>query len=387
VTAVSHQGRRSKALTVLVAAGCVALQVSGRLELAFAATVLWLVTVAAGDRAALGRLAMPRFWTITVLLALASGLLLGPRDLDVLGLRLSARGLQAGALMTCRGAFIFALACWVSRALDGAATARLARRVGLGELGVAVASAWSVLPTLTDRLRARRAEAKGPRRWNVRRLRGLAVEILLETARLAERLSATREDAGRAGLVLVVGAPGTGKTAVVADLAARLDARGLAVGGVIQPAIEGQKRRAGYDLRDLSTSRRRAFARRTAAGPGFTFDEEGWLWAAESLARSQRQDDVVVVDELGLLESIGEGHLPALLALGEGRGRAAVLVATVRAGCDGAIAAALGEPATTLHAPLDGEALDEATDLIAAEVERRRGAAPPPAPPSEAPVR
>lgn len=367
------QTRVSKLLTLAVAAGCVALQFQGRLELALLSVVVWLVTLGLVDRRALNRLRMPKFWAIMIVFALGSGLLLGRRDLDVLGVPLSMEGLEAGALMVLRGVFLFGLTSWAARAADWSVFRRASRRVGLGNLAVATGSAFGVLPSLIDRLRRSRAErgARVTLAW----ARHAVVDALAETARLADRLAPGFETAGRgrARLVVVEGAPGAGKTTAVAGLAAALRARGLAVGGVVQPALpEGGEEpgpgapRPGYDLEDLASGERRRFARRREGGArGFDFDDEAWAWAAARIVRAQQGCDVVIVDELGRLEAGGGGHVPSIAALADRPGRAAVLLGAVRDRCVEPLAAFVGEPALALRAPIDAAALEAAADEVA----------------------
>jgi len=224
---------RFKFVALAIAIGCIALQAGRRLDLALLSAALWVVTVTIVDRAAMRRMFMPKFWGVTILFALASGLLLGERDTEILfGLRLSARGLEAGALMVCRGLFIFALVSWASRAIDGAVVRRLATGVGLGNLSVAVGSAFGVLPALRDRLVERRAEMKGARQTSRRvEARRALVDVVCETVRLSERLLA--EQVGtRAGLIVVRGSPSAGKTTAVTRIAESLEEQGLVVGGI-----------------------------------------------------------------------------------------------------------------------------------------------------------
>ena len=372
---VPNSPRRYKRLAMLVALVCVALQVGRRVELAALALVLWLVTVALEDRKALDRLKMPKFWAILILVALGSGLFLGPRDLDVGGLRLSARGLEAGALMLLRGAFIFALASWVTRAIDKTKARSLASRVGMGNLALAVATAFGVLPALRDQLGWRKTDPS--KVWKQRLASGgeLMVQAVAATARLADRLSEELMSSGRAHLIVVVGPKGVGKTTALERLAAALVEQDLAVGGVIQPAIEKDTRRIGYDLLDLSSGERRSLARRRPEGKGFDFEEDAWPWTAERVARAQADDDVVVIDELGLLEAEGKGHLPALLELTSRPGRAVVLLAAVREGCLEPIEELLGTTTLNLEAPLDSSAIERSSKSIARLVkEAREGA-------------
>lgn len=342
--------KRALALLALV---CVALQFPGRLWLSALAVALWLGALALFEREALRRLWMPRFWLVTVLFALGSGLLLGRRDAGLLGLPLSAAGLEAGALMVVRGLLIFALAMWASRNVDERLIRRAARRVGLDPLGAAIPAALRLLPELQERYREAARRTAGQRRRPYR----LAVELLCDTARLAERM------AGPA-LFLIVGDRGAGKSTTAERAARRLVEAGVVVGGVLQPALRDGDERTGYGLRDLTSGEERPFARRRprpATSPtelGFEFDVQGWDWARRCILEARRSAGVLVVDELGRLEARGEGHLPALLEPLE-RERAEVWMLALRADEAEGILARLGrEPELALDAPADDDALD-----------------------------
>lgn len=352
----SQQSRRSKIVTTMIALFCVALQFGRRLDLAALATVIFLVTVVIVDRPAMRRLMMPKFWGITIVFALASGLFLGPRDIDLLGLRLSGQGLEAGALMVFRGLFIFGLVSWVSRAINGSALTRVFARIGLGNLGIAVGSAFGVLPALRDRLRDRHAEKKQEGR-RLAYFRGLVVDILKETITLSQRM--TDELSDRASYVIVTGPKGAGKSTTLRAFAGGLAASGFEVGGVIQLAIEEEGRRIGYELLDVATEERRPFAQRKQEGRGFDFDEDGWAWAATRLQEAQAHRQILFVDELGWLEAEGGGHMKTLLELCERPGRASLLIAAVRQDVVPTIIEQLGEPTVVLEAPLDAEARQE----------------------------
>ena len=53
---------------------------------------------------------------------------------------------------------------------------------------------------------------------------------------------------------------------------------------------------------------------RGESGKGFLFDESAFIKAAEWLAEDSKTCDLLLVDELGLLEAQGHGHIPALSA-------------------------------------------------------------------------
>ncbi len=143
----------------------------------------------------------------------------------------------------------------------------------------------------------------------------------------------------------VVGDQGAGKTTAMLDLCEALAAAGHVVAGVLQPARHRGRRRVGYDLLDPRDGDRFDLATRKATlGPGelcYAFDEAGWGWGAERIARARRDADVLVVDEMGKLEARGQGHLPALQRTVDGEG-CGVWVLSIRASALDAVTAALG---------------------------------------------
>jgi len=186
---------RYRAAMAGLAVACVALQFGGDLRLSLLSLLVFLAALAQADRRALARLWLPRFWAFTLLVGLGAGLFLGKRPADVDGLRLSLDGLGAGALMTVRGAFVFALASWGSRALRRRDLERVLAHVGLGRLGAATATAFGLLPGLGERVRA--AVPRGiPWARRARALPGLATALVVETARLADDLALDAPDGG-----------------------------------------------------------------------------------------------------------------------------------------------------------------------------------------------
>jgi len=179
-----------------LAVACIALQFGGDLRFSLVSLFVFVAALSQADRRAFARLWMPRFWAFTLLVGLGAGLFLGKRTTDVGGLHLSLDGLRAGALMTVRGALVFALASWGSRALRRRDLERLLARVGLGRLGTAAATAFGLLPGLRDRVKAL-FPRDVPWTGRARALPGLATALVVETARLADDLARDPAD-GRA---------------------------------------------------------------------------------------------------------------------------------------------------------------------------------------------
>jgi nucleoside-triphosphatase THEP1 len=363
----------------LLAIACIAAQFGGSLVASLASLVVWLVALAVVDAALLRRFWMPRFWLLTAIVALAGGLLLGRRDVEILRVPFSSEGLRLGALMVIRGAFVFGLALWASRALAGSGWRRWTRRLGAEPLGAAVSVAFGLLPGLeAEWSRARAAAGRsGGRRF--RRTFDASVELIARTARLAERLALeqsggadaleTGPSADRPLRLAVVGPRGAGKTSTLGRLADALRGKGRSVGGIRQPRVLDGDRTVGYRLEDVADGTVREFASESstsdAAGSRFRFDPEGWAWAAERIRRARREAEIVVVDELGRLEARGEGHLPALLEEVESP-RARVLLIAVREDAARAVSGRLGGFDRVLPADASvGEIEAEAERLVA----------------------
>ena len=338
-----------RALLGAIAVACIALQFGGSLGLSAIALALWLGALALAARPQLRRLWMPRFWIVSIIMALGSGLLLGKPDLDLGPIKASREGLEAGLLMVVRGLFLVALMGWVSKLIVDDDVQRGIRKLGLAQFGNALTAAFGLIPSLGERVKPALSAGRGSGFFaRTKALRGLAVDLVVHTVQLARSLE-------RVPLFIaaVVGPPGSGKTSLVHRVLERLRETGVRVGGVTQPAIDEAGARTGYRLRDAATGEEIAFAQR--ASEGFTFSEEGWAWAHARVAGALAQADCVAVDEVGRLESRGEGHLRTL-AMPE---RAPTLLLAVREEFADPVAQRLG-PFTLKVAPTaDASSVDQ----------------------------
>jgi len=161
-------------------------------------------------------------------------------------------------------------------------------------------------------------------------------------------------------IIAVVGGAGSGKTQLLHRIVDRIRGAGIRVGGFTQPAIIENQGRTGYRLRDVATGEEMLFARRH--GRDVHFNDEGWEWARERLLSAQ-DAQLLVVDELGLLEAKGEGHLKhAIFPPANGRPR--IVLASVRAHCVAAIAERLGPFSRQIHADASAREVDELVGFI-----------------------
>ncbi len=351
--------KRNSSIAGWMALLCLVMQFRGEFWMSAVALGLWLLNLLAYDRLVLRRMWLPRFWFATLVFALASGLVLGPRDIELGGIAFSLYGLEAGGLMIARGAFIFGLVMWASRNLNFGHVQRLAQRVGMEKVTLAVQVALGLIPVLKDRLAAD-FSSYGTRPGVLaypRKIVAVARHAVVRTAMFAEQMAERgggtpglarigKHMESRPYLAAVVGQKGVGKTAALQKLIASLEEAGYSVGGVIQPGIFEDGAKIGYNLLDPSDNSLRPFAqKREKKAPGqmgFAFDPKGWFWAAQRIAHAKTACNVLVVDELGLLEAQGKGHIRALLDPPQDTPKARLYLLGVRALCDSEIEQQLG---------------------------------------------
>lgn len=106
--------------------------------------------------------------------------------------------------------------------------------------------------------------------------------------------------------ILFLGEVRCGKTTRFLQLIERIKALGLKVGGICQPESQGV-----YFARDIGSKEQQWIAERK--GDSVFFNPEAFHWAAQRIMQARRSCDVLVVDEIGRLESFGKGHMPAVI--------------------------------------------------------------------------
>jgi nucleoside-triphosphatase THEP1 len=362
-----------RGMGVLAILGIV-LQSGGDVGLSVLALFLWLGALACFDRRILKVLWIPKFWLFTLLFALLSGFFLGKRDVEFLGFFFSKEGLAAGFMMIVRGAFIFALASWGTRLLDGEGWRRLFGKVGAKRLGTSVAVAMSLLPELKDRWQNISGKKPGVgSRW--RRMMRAVVFMLCQTAQLAFQLAMKDKNrSAKRTLLAVIGLPDAGKTTFLMSLADRLQKQGVRIGGIVQPKVrEGCKRR-GYRLQDVEGGEERdfCFVRDGESWSRCEFLDDGWAWAKDRLLAGRTKAQVLFADELGRIEASGNGHMSALAApLASESTR--IWVLGVRQGVEGELEKNLGPFAKCLRGPFDEKTLKETADWIVETLTHKNG--------------
>lgn len=134
-------------------------------------------------------------------------------------------------------------------------------------------------------------------------------------------------------LVLLIGAPGAGKTAACTQLVDQAEQRGWTCAGILSPAHFSGGLKSGIDVLELRTGARRRLAETTAPvrGPAagrYRFHAAALAWGAQRLAEIA-SCDLLIVDEIGPLElERGEGWTNAIGILRAGH--YSLAVATIR---------------------------------------------------------
>jgi len=107
----------------------------------------------------------------------------------------------------------------------------------------------------------------------------------------------------------------SGKTHQAMRLAAELQGRGVAVGGVVSPRVVVNGVTIGYQVQDLLTEELAPLCSLTPPGIRFRrffFSPQGIALGNRALARAAERAQVAMVDELGPLELTAGGFAPGL---------------------------------------------------------------------------
>lgn len=318
----------------------------------FASVALLLGAHYLAARPSLVRLRRPGVWLWPAGILLLAGMLGTPRDFTVLGIPLSSQGLLAGIDMVGRALFLVGLGLVLSRALGGRLRQHQRLHQGFPGFRMALATAARTVPELGAELRRSLPSlSRSSRRAHWKGFDHLVKSMLSRSIDLAEEMAEGdwgSPDCSREVIALVC-PQGGGKTWRMTQLADALTNAGAPPGGVLQPALWKDDRKVAYDLILLPEGQRIPLAHRNNHGPGFQFVSGAFDQAATQILRSASEDRAVLVDEMGLLESEGKGHLPAVRKALFVPGKSPFILA-IRAGCQEAIQAGLGVTLQTLTA-------------------------------------
>ena len=105
--------------------------------------------------------------------------------------------------------------------------------------------------------------------------------------------------------IILTEAPGVGKTTIVMDVAQKLKARGVRVGGVVSREVRTNNVRIGFEFIDLATNDRDILASITGNGPRvgkYYVNLLGCRFAAERLINALVTSEIIICDEIGPME-------------------------------------------------------------------------------------
>ncbi|HNT98092.1 MAG TPA: nucleoside-triphosphatase [Elusimicrobiales bacterium] len=274
------------ALHLLAIAG---LMTSGRLPLFPAAglSLVYGLVCAFFYRRASALLSRAGLWTGIAAVSLLAGWLLGDWGS---GLRMAARAF----------AVTLGFAAVAQELMNPRVRAWLEKAAGCGFFDTLEYS-FASLPLVLESLPSGRDMALRP-----------AASLRTVIARAPELL-----DSRGAPVFFVSGPRGSGKSTLIAGMAALMREKGLRPAGILAEGLVENGVRSGFDLVDLSTGARVPLCRRGAASSvkagEFGFFAEGLAAGEKALsAESLRGADAVFVDEVGFLELEGGGWAPAL---------------------------------------------------------------------------
>jgi nucleoside-triphosphatase len=105
--------------------------------------------------------------------------------------------------------------------------------------------------------------------------------------------------------IILTGAPSVGKTTIVMDVAQKLKARGVRVGGVVSREVRTGNVRIGFEFIDLATNDRDVLASVNRNGPKvgkYFVNLAGCRFAADRVKNALINSDVIICDEVGPME-------------------------------------------------------------------------------------
>ena len=105
--------------------------------------------------------------------------------------------------------------------------------------------------------------------------------------------------------IILTGATGVGKTTLVMDVAQKLKARGVRVGGVVSREVRTNNVRIGFEFIDSATNDRDVLASITENGPRvgkYYVNLIGCRFAADRMKNALITSEIIICDEIGPME-------------------------------------------------------------------------------------
>ncbi len=311
------------------------------------------------ERRVFRKIGKPAFWIFTIFVTLLAGSLLGEDSFKWYGIPISKEGIIAGLFMNIRAFTIVFSTVLIATSLSKERMLRYTQKFGLEQVNQAYESAVDTLPLVKDAWWEAQLEESG--------------SILKKIARLMIKLMdyAEGEKIRRVKIFGITGCQGSGKSTSIQIIADKFSNDGMRVGGFYQNKVAGENEKTTtFDLIHFSTKK----SVRLAEGEGrrgFKFDQKAFEIASEWLTEDAKSSDILLVDELGILESKGKGHANALIQVIR-KNPEIVIVATFRKDRLKTLASRfLLSPDHTFDHDKKGYLKDSFVDQIRAELESK----------------
>lgn len=254
------------------------------------------------DRSAFRKLGKPRFWLFSIVVILLAGMLLGKNPRMIGGIPFSSEGFQAGLMMNLRAFTLVLGFVLITRTISQDRFLNLTTRIGLPHYVPAFQTALSTLGQMKDSFNNNRSQG------SLLRFDSL-VNILL----MAKQLSCD-PSLNKVRIFGITGKRMQGKTTLIKKIHIAARNRGIAACGFVQERCMDQDgKTTSYNLVSLRTGEEVVIAQKNDSG-GFSFNDEAFDLAAKWLTRDCTESPVILVDEMGMLESQGKGHTPGVLS-------------------------------------------------------------------------
>ena len=256
------------------------------------------------DRKAFKRLGKPKFWVFTLTIIVLAGMLLGKNPRMITGIPVSMDGLLAGLIMSIRAFTLILCFVMISRTITRDRFLQLTTRIGLPHYVPAFQTALETLPRMKEAFQESRRKGK----------RMFGMETLIGFLLLAKQLTLNpvKDETKVFG---VTGGKEAGKTTLLKQTARIASEKGIPVGGYIQQRFNDEANNTpGYKVVSIVTGEELIIAEKSVDS-GFNFNDKAFEAAADWLKRDISDCSVLLVDEMGSLESRGEGHLPGVMSV------------------------------------------------------------------------
>lgn len=267
------------------------------------------------DRRILHRLGNWKFWLLMVSVTLLAGVLLGANPVKRFGVPISTEGLVAGVMMSLRAFTLIASGVLIAGSISRERFFAASSRIGARHIGSAFEEAVVTLPKVRQT-------------WKLLRKRA-DTSVLDALALLLVRMNDIAEGWPHGRVFGITGGRGAGKTTLITTLAKEAEAAGVKTAGIRQQRMLSEEGATfAYDVCRWPSDEGLRIAEGTP-GSGYEFSAEAFESAANWLMEDTAEAELVVIDELGMLESHGLGHSMAVRSILR-QHEELILVATLR---------------------------------------------------------